>query len=57
MTGNRIDEEDRCAVYGVSAFLLEHNVPKPNGTLSVGEKYPDQRRPGCEQEKAEALLR
>ena len=28
VTGNRINEEDRCAVYAVSASLLEHNIPK-----------------------------
>ncbi len=31
--------------------------PKLKGTSLVGQEYLDQRRPGCEQEKAEALIR
>lgn len=56
-TGSRTDEEDRCAVYGISALLLQPNSSKLNRTLSVDEKYPDQRRPGCESEKVKALIR
>ena len=36
VTSNRIDKEDRCAVYDVSVFLLEHNVLKAKRNFISG---------------------